>query len=82
MTDKTFMRADEVAEELDVSKAYAYKIIRQLNDELSAKGFITVAGRVSRQYFSERIYGAESPMVLSQGGERRKKEENRVKRPV
>lgn len=51
MTDKTFMRADEVAEELDVSKAYAYKIIRQLNDELSAKGFITVAGRVSRQYF-------------------------------
>ena len=59
MTDKTFMRADEVAEELDVSKAYAYKIILQLNDELSAKGFITVAGRVSRQYFSERIYGAE-----------------------
>ena len=59
MTDKAFMRADEVAEELDVSKAYAYEIIRQLNDELSAKGFITVAGRVSRQYFSERIYGAE-----------------------
>lgn len=51
MTDKTFMRADEVAEELDVSKAYAYMIIRQLNDELRAKGFITVAGRVSRQYF-------------------------------
>ena len=59
MTDKTFMRADEFAEELDVSMAYAYKIIRQLNDELSAKGFITVAGRVSRQYFSERIYGVE-----------------------
>ena len=50
---------EQLAEELDVSKAYAYKIIRQLNDELSAKGFITVAGRVSRQYFSERIYGAE-----------------------
>ena len=59
MTDKTFMRADEVAEELDVSKAYAYKIIRQLNDELSTKGFITVAGRISRQYFNERIYGVE-----------------------
>ncbi len=57
MTDKTFMRADEIAEELDVSKAYAYKIIRQLNDELSAKGFITIAGRVNRQYFYERLYG-------------------------
>lgn len=59
MTNKTFIRVDEVAEELDVSKAYAYKIIRQLNDELSAKGFITVAGRISRQYFNEKIYGAE-----------------------
>lgn len=59
MTNKTFIRVDEVAEELDVSKAYAYKIIRQLNDELSAKGFITVAERISRQYFNERIYGAE-----------------------
>lgn len=44
MTDKTFMRADEVAEELDVSKAYAYKIIRQLNDELSAKGLLQLQG--------------------------------------
>lgn len=59
MTDKAFIRADEVAEELDVSKPYAYKIIRQLNDELNAKGYITVAGRISRQYFNERVYGAE-----------------------
>ena len=59
MTDKPFMRVEEVAKELDISESYAYKIMRQLNDELSAKGFITVAGRVSRQYFSERVYGAE-----------------------
>lgn len=59
MTDKAFIRADEVAEELDVSKPYAYKIIRQLNNELNAKGYITVAGRISRQYFNERVYGAE-----------------------
>lgn len=49
MTDKTFMRADEVAEELDVSKAYAYKIIRQLNDELSAKGFWTIVNKVDKR---------------------------------
>ena len=58
-TEKSFIRADEVAEELDVSKSYAYKVIKQLNDELSAKGYITVAGRISRQYFNERVYGAE-----------------------
>ena len=54
-----FIRVDEVAKELDVSKPYAYKLIRQLNDELKEKGFITIAGRVNRQYFYERLYGAE-----------------------
>ena len=57
--ENRFIRADDVAQELNVSKPYAYKLIRKLNEELKAKGFITVAGRVSRQYFSERIYGAE-----------------------
>lgn len=40
MTEKSFIRVDEVAEELDVSKSYAYKVIKQLNDELSAKGYL------------------------------------------
>ena len=50
---------DEVAKELEISESHAYKIIRKLNDELKAKGYITVAGRVNRQYFNERFYGAE-----------------------
>ena len=57
--EKKFIRAEEVAKELDVSVPYAYKIIRKLNDELKAKGYITVSGRVNDQYFNERIYGAE-----------------------
>ena len=32
-----FICAEEVAQELSVSKPYAYKLIRQLNDELKAK---------------------------------------------
>lgn len=40
-----------------MSEAYAYKLIKQLNKELEEKGFITIRGRVSRQYFEERIYG-------------------------
>lgn len=57
--ENKFIRADEVAQALDVSKPRAYKLIRQLNDELKAKGFITIAGRVNRQYFNERLYGTE-----------------------
>ncbi len=55
--ENRFIRVDEVAEELDVSKPYAYKLIRQLNEELKAKGYLTIAGRVNRQYFMERLYG-------------------------
>lgn len=56
--ENKFIRVDEVAEELSVSKPYAYKLIRKLNDELKAKGFITISGRINRQYFNERLYGA------------------------
>lgn len=56
--DNKFIRADDVAQELCVSKPYAYKLIRKLNEELKAQGFITISGRVNRQYFYERLYGA------------------------
>lgn len=56
--ESRFIRADEVAKELAVSKPYAYKLIRKLNDELKAQGFVTIAGRINRQYFNERLYGA------------------------
>jgi len=52
-----FIRVDEVASELGVSKSYAYKIVRELNDELKRKGFITIAGRVSKPFFEEKFYG-------------------------
>lgn len=56
--ENKFIRVEEVAQELCVSKPYAYKLIKRLNEELKAQGFITIAGRVNRQYFNERFYGA------------------------
>lgn len=52
--------ASEVAEIFKVSKRKGYSIIDQLNCELREKGYITIAGRVSRKYFFERT-GLESP---------------------
>ncbi len=57
MSNCVFIHADEVATALGVSKAYAYKVVRDLNKELKEKGFITIAGKVNRIYFEERIYG-------------------------
>jgi len=36
MAGKIFMDVEEVAAEMDVSVPYAYKLIRQLNEELKA----------------------------------------------
>lgn len=59
MESTSFMRVDEVVQELGVSKSYAYKIVRKLNTELKEKGFMTISGRVNKQYFMERTcYGA------------------------
>jgi len=50
MKNELFVTAGEVAQELGVSKPFAYKLVRQMNEELEEKGFITIAGRVSRKY--------------------------------
>ena len=59
MSEK-FIKAEEVAQLLEVSVPYAYKVIRKLNQELADKGYLTVSGRVSRQYFNERMYNGSA----------------------
>ena len=39
MQAQNFMRVEEVAQELGISKSHAYKVIHRLNDELKAKGY-------------------------------------------
>ncbi len=57
MNKNLFIKAEEITTELSVSKSYAYKLIRKLNEELKNRGFITISGKVSRQFFEEKIYG-------------------------
>lgn len=59
MTNYSFMRVEEVAEVLGISKSHDYKIVQKLNAELKEKGYLTISGRVNRQYFLEKTcYGA------------------------
>ena len=57
MSSERFVKAEELAYELGVSKPFAYKLIREMNEELQKQGFITISGRVSRQFFEEKFYG-------------------------
>lgn len=47
MESASFMKVDEVAQELGVSKSYAYKIVQKLNAELAKKGYMVISGRVA-----------------------------------
>lgn len=52
--------ASDICAMLSVSKTHAYKIIRQLNQELEEQGYITTPGRVPKAYFEERCYLAKA----------------------
>ena len=54
------MDANEVAKELGVSKGQAYKLIRQLNEELRAGNFVVVAGKIPRAFWEKKFYGYQS----------------------
>jgi len=57
MSKNLFIKVDEMVRELQISRPYAYKLMREMNEELEKKGYMTISGRVSRQYFEEKFYG-------------------------
>ena len=49
-----FITAAEVAEIMGISRSKAYQIVREMNRELKAQGYLTVAGKCPAQYFKQR----------------------------
>lgn len=56
MVKAKLINAQEVAEQLGVSKAYAYKLIRRLNGELEERGCLVIPGKVSIEFFEGRFF--------------------------
>ena len=52
-----YIKAAEVAMVMGISKQYAYRIIKQLNEELQKKGALVIEGRTNREYFYQRLIG-------------------------
>lgn len=68
MQSKTFISVQEVTEELGVSKSYAYRVVKQLNEELKQQGYLTVAGRVNVQYFHKKYVTTSGTFKVPQKG--------------
>lgn len=49
------LRMAEVAQLLGVKPSRAYSIIKQLNQELTAQGYMTLSGRIEKSYLLERF---------------------------
>lgn len=58
MNERVYYSAAEIAQMLGVSMGKAYKILREMNQELAAKGYLTIAGKIPVEYFKEKWYGA------------------------
>ena len=54
------MTAKEVGEAFGYKEGYGYKIIRMLNKELEANGYLVVKGKINRKFFEEHFYGAQA----------------------
>ena len=57
MNNKVYYTAMEVAKMLGVSRAKGYKIVRELNEELTKKGYIVIAGKIPKKFLEEKYYG-------------------------
>ncbi len=58
MNEKNYYNAEDISKMLGISMGKSYKILREMNNELSSKGFLTIAGKIPVAYFKEKWYGA------------------------
>ena len=58
MNEKLYYNTADIVAMLGISMGKSYKILREMNSELSSKGFLTIAGKIPVAYFKEKWYGA------------------------
>lgn len=56
MKDCRYVKAAEVAEMIGVSRAKAYKMVAEMNEELKAQNYLVISGRVPRKFLMKKLY--------------------------
>lgn len=56
MDRPVMLGVDDVAERLNVSKSYAYQVIREMNKEQIKLGRAVMKGRVRSDHFEQRFF--------------------------
>lgn len=53
--ENKILTAEQVADLCKVKIGKAYQIIRELNEELKKEGYITIRGRINKEYLLKRL---------------------------
>ncbi len=56
MEKKLFYNVRDIIEIYGVKQSSAYRLIQELNEELSKQGYYTQRGVVNAEYFRKRVY--------------------------
>lgn len=67
MAQQRLVGAKYVQESLGISRASAYRIIRDLNNELEASGVRTLAGKVNLAFFEKRFFAIPKKEIEDNG---------------
>lgn len=49
------LKVEDVVKICSISKGTAYKIMREVNEELEKKGYIIIRGRVNKEYLYKKL---------------------------
>lgn len=66
ITQRKLLNAKQVAEALNISVSYAYKVIDQLNKELTKAGYLTISGKVDSLYLYKRFFPKEELIIQNE----------------
>ncbi|MFQ9667657.1 DNA-binding protein [Thomasclavelia spiroformis] len=55
MSNKLFMIAQKVVDTFGMLKAYAYKLIQEMNQEMVKRGYVVLYGKSNRFFFYKKI---------------------------
>lgn len=67
MAQQRLVGAKYVQESLGISRAGAYRIIRDLNNELETSGVRTLAGKVNLAFFEKRFFAIPEKEIEDNG---------------
>lgn len=63
MKSNHMMTAEDISKELGVSKGHAYKLIREMNEELKKDGYLVIAGKIPKAFWQTKFYGYHNDSV-------------------